>query len=199
MKYPNASPTLTFTEAINRAANNLLNINGRARRSEFWWTKLVTFSLAMIFGFGILLDLLTIPLTVRRLHDTGRSGWWLLGSIILSVIFFGIACYDLVALFIDASNEHIKVTNNNKLTEENIQHILDWFVGREDVDYIAKLVSNDDVAANDYNLSVSTYVEPEDTREVVDIKQLNADIKQIVKREQELREKIDAIVKEIEG
>ena len=102
-------------------------------------------------------------------------------------------------LFIDASNEHIKVTNNNKLTEENIQHILDWFVGREDVDYIAKLVSNDDVAANDYNLSVSTYVEPEDTREVVDIKQLNADIKQIVKREQELREKIDAIVKEIEG
>ncbi|SDF18424.1 Uncharacterized membrane protein YhaH, DUF805 family [Bacteroidales bacterium KHT7] len=104
MKYPNASPTLTFTEAINRAANNLLNINGRSRRSEFWWTKLVTFFLAMIFGFGILLDLLTIPLTVRRLHDTGRSGWWLLGSIILSVIFFGIACYDLVALFIDASN-----------------------------------------------------------------------------------------------
>ncbi len=58
----------------------------------------------MIFGFGILLDMLTIPLTIRRLHDTGRSGWWLLGSIILSVIFFGIACYDLVALFIDASN-----------------------------------------------------------------------------------------------
>lgn len=102
-------------------------------------------------------------------------------------------------LFIDASNECIKVTNNNKLTEENIQHILDWFVGREDVDHIAKLVSNDDVAANDYNLSVSTYVEPEDTREIVDIKQLNSDIEQIVKREQELREKIDAIVKEIEG
>lgn len=102
-------------------------------------------------------------------------------------------------LFIDASNECIKVTNNNKLTEENIQHILDWFAGREDVDHIAKLISNDDVAANDYNLSVSTYVEPEDTREVVDIKQLNADIEQIVKREQELREKIDAIVKEIEG
>lgn len=101
-------------------------------------------------------------------------------------------------LFIDASNECIKVTNNNKLTEDNIQHILDWFAGREDVDHIAKLVSNDDVAANDYNLSVSTYVEPEDTREVVDIKQLNADIEQIVKREQELREKIDAIVKEIE-
>lgn len=102
-------------------------------------------------------------------------------------------------LFINASNECIKVTNNNKLTEENIQHILDWFAGREDVDHIAKLVSNDDVAANDYNLSVPTYVEPEDTREVVDIKQLNADIEQIVKREQELREKIDAIVKEIEG
>ena len=102
-------------------------------------------------------------------------------------------------LFIDASNECIKVTNNNKLTEENIQHILDWFAGREDIDHIAKLVSNNDVAVNDYNLSVSAYVEPEDTREVVDIKQLNADIEQIVKREQELREKIDAIVKEIEG
>lgn len=102
-------------------------------------------------------------------------------------------------LFIDASNECIKVTNSNKLTEENIQHILDWFAGREDVDHIAKLVSNDDVAANDYNLSVSTYVEPEDTREAIDIKQLNTDIEQIVKREQELREKIDAIVKEIEG
>ena len=102
-------------------------------------------------------------------------------------------------LFINASSEYIKVTNSNKLTDENIMHILDWFAGREDVDHIAKLVSNDDVAANDYNLSVSAYVEPEDTREVVDIKQLNANIEQIVKREQELREKIDAIVKEIEG
>jgi len=102
-------------------------------------------------------------------------------------------------LFIDASNECIKVTNNNKLTEENIQHILDWFARREDVDHIAKLVSNDDVAANDYNLSVSTYVEPEDTREIVDIEQLNADIEQIVKREQELREKIGIIIEDIEG
>ena len=70
---------------------------------------------------------------------------------------------------------------------------------RENVDHIVKLVSNDEIAANNYNLSVSTYVEPEDTREVINIKQLNANIEQIVKREQELREKIDAIVKEIEG
>ena len=101
-------------------------------------------------------------------------------------------------LFIDASKECIKVTNDNKLTEENIQNILKLFTDRQDVQYTAKLVSADDIE-DDYNLSVSTYVEKEDTREKIDIVKLNAEIKEIVAREQVLRDEIDKIIAEIEG
>lgn len=80
-------------------------------------------------------------------------------------------------LFIDASSECVKVTNNNRLTEENIAKIVDEFASREDVDYFARLVPYDEIAGNDYNLSVSTYVEAEDTREVIDIVKLNAEIR----------------------
>ena len=102
-------------------------------------------------------------------------------------------------LFIDASKEFIKVTNSNKLTDTNIERILEWVKERKNVDHLVRLVSNDEVAEQGYNLSVSTYVEPEDTREKVDIKKLNAELKEIVAREIELRQKIDAIIEEIEG
>ena len=102
-------------------------------------------------------------------------------------------------LFIDASAECIKVTNNNKLTEENIRRIVDEFVSRADVDYFARCVPYEEVAQNEYNLSVSTYVQPEDTREVIDIVKLNAEIEQIVAREQVLRDEIAKIIGEIEG
>lgn len=102
-------------------------------------------------------------------------------------------------LFIDASAECIKVTNNNKLTEENIRHIVDEFVSRADVDYFARCVPYEEVAQNEYNLSVSTYVQPEDTRKVIDIVKLNAEIEQIVAREQVLRDEIAKIIGEIEG
>ena len=101
-------------------------------------------------------------------------------------------------LFIDASKECVKVTNNNKLTEENIQNILDVYSARNDKEYYAKVVSNEEIAENDYNLSVSSYVEQEDTREQIDIKILNADIKEIVARENRLRMEIDKIIAEIE-
>lgn len=101
-------------------------------------------------------------------------------------------------LFIDASKECVKITNNNKLTDENIQKIVDAFVSREDIEYFSRLVSNPEIAEQDYNLSVSTYVEPEDTREVIDIKALNKEIAEIVAREQVLREEIDKIIAEIE-
>ena len=106
---------------------------------------------------------------------------------------------DSRVLFIDATNECIKVTNNNKLTQENIEKIVDTFAGREEVKYFAHLASYDEIAENDYNLSVSTYVEAEDTREKVDIVKLNAEIQEIVAREQVLREEIDKIIAEIEG
>ena len=102
-------------------------------------------------------------------------------------------------LFIDASAECIKVTNNNKLTEENIRHIVDEFVSRADVDHFARCVPYEEVAQNEYNLSVSTYVQPEDTREVIDIVKLNAEIERIVAREQVLRDEIAKIIGEIEN
>lgn len=100
-------------------------------------------------------------------------------------------------LFIDASKEFVKVTNNNKLTEENITKIVDTFIKRKDIEYFCRLVPNNEISKNDYNLSVSTYVEQEDTREVIDIVKLNAKIAEIVKREDVLRAEIDRIIAEI--
>ncbi len=105
---------------------------------------------------------------------------------------------DNSTLFIDASKECIKVTNNNKLTEENINNIVKIFTNREDIEHIAKLVSNKEIEENDYNLSVSTYVKKEDIKEQVDIVELNKEIAEIVMREQVLRNEIDKIISEIE-
>lgn len=102
-------------------------------------------------------------------------------------------------LFIDASKEFVKVTNNNKLTDENIEKILGYYNNYEDVQYISKVVSNDEISEQGYNLSVSTYVEPEDTREKIDIKVLNAEIEKIVERENVLREEIRKIIEELES
>ena len=106
---------------------------------------------------------------------------------------------DNKVLFIDATNECIKVTNNNKLTQDNIRRIVDTFAGREEIAHFAHLADYDEIAQNDYNLSVSTYVEAEDTREKIDIVKLNAEIRKIVAREQVLRDEIDEIIAEIEG
>ena len=106
---------------------------------------------------------------------------------------------DNAVLFIDASAEFTRVGNKNKIAGDNQQHILDVFTNRSDVDYVAKLVSNPAIANNDYNLSVSSYVEAEDTREVIDITELNAEIARIVARQAELRTSIDAIVADLEG
>ncbi len=102
-------------------------------------------------------------------------------------------------LFLDASRECVKVTNSNKLTQENIENIVNGWVNRKDKKYFAKLVRNNDVAEQDYNLSVSSYVEAKDTREKIDIKVLNKEISEIVAREDVLRKEIDRIVAEIEG
>lgn len=104
---------------------------------------------------------------------------------------------DNATLFIDASKECVKVTNNNKLSEDNINNILDIFKAREDKEHISRLVPNSEIAEQDYNLSVSTYVEQEDTREVINIDELNAEIKAIVDRETVLRAEIDKIIAEI--
>lgn len=102
-------------------------------------------------------------------------------------------------LFIDATAECEKVTNNNKLRDKNIENILKMFTDRADIAHKARMVQNSEIAENDYNLSVSTYIEKEDTRQAIDIKALNKEIAEIVAREQVLRDEIDKIIAEIEG
>lgn len=106
---------------------------------------------------------------------------------------------DNSTLFIDASAEFVRSGNKNKLTDANQQKVLDAFNDRKDVAHFAKLVENGDIAANGYNIAVSSYVEQADTRETVDIRALNADIARIVARQAELRTQIDAIVADLEG
>lgn len=102
--------------------------------------------------------------------------------------------------FIDASGEGFftKETNNNVLEDKHIDRIIDIFDKKENVDYIAKSVDCKTIAENDYNLSVSSYIEVEDTRPKTDIKELNERIRRIVARENELRAEIDKIVAELE-
>ncbi len=102
-------------------------------------------------------------------------------------------------LFIDATNEFIHSGNKNKLTDENIQKVLDTYIARTDKEHFAKLVSNEDIAKNEYNISVSSYVEQQDTREPVDIIKLNAELVEIVAKENALRTQIDTIVADLEG
>src|SRR6185369_1194770 len=97
-------------------------------------------------------------------------------------------------LFIDASKEFVRGGNKNKLSEDNRKKILNAFIERRDAEYFAKLVDNNTIAENDYNIAVSSYVVAEDTREVVDIKELNKEIERIVARQSELRTAIDEIV-----
>lgn len=106
---------------------------------------------------------------------------------------------DNATLFIDASAEFTRSGNKNKLTDAHQQKVLDAFTQRESVEYFARLVENDEIAANGYNIAVSSYVEQEDTREAVDITALNATIAGIVARQAKLRTQIDAIVADLEG
>lgn len=108
---------------------------------------------------------------------------------------------DATTQFIDASGEDFfkKETNNNVLLPKHIKRIVEIFGNKEEVQYVATSVDNAKIAENDYNLSVSSYVEAEDKREVIDIKKLNADVAETVKRIDSLRADIDEIIKELEG
>ncbi len=104
---------------------------------------------------------------------------------------------DSNVLFIDASKLFVKNGNKNLLAPEHQDKIMELFKNRKDEQYLAKLVKNDDILENDCNLSVSSYVEQEDTREVIDIKEVNATLKKLVVEGAELNEKIEAIIKEL--
>lgn len=102
---------------------------------------------------------------------------------------------DSSVLFIDARKMFVKNGNKNLLLPEHLNKIMELYANRKDVDYLAKLVKNDDILANNANLSVSSYVELEDTREVIDIKSVNATLKQLIAEGKELNKKIDDIIK----
>ncbi|MXX59571.1 MAG: type I restriction-modification system subunit M [Rhodothermaceae bacterium] len=106
---------------------------------------------------------------------------------------------DNAILLIDASAEFVRSGNKNELLPKHQQKILNAFTERKDVEYFARLVDHNEIAENDYNIAVSSYVEEEDTREPIDIQALNAEIVEIVERQAELRTKIDAIVSDLEG
>ena len=101
-------------------------------------------------------------------------------------------------LFIDASQEFLKVTNNNKLTSQNINNIIDYYGQRKDISYISKLANVEEIKSNSYNLSVNSYIEKQDTSEKIDINVLNSQIKETVSKIETLRSEIDKIVAELE-
>ena len=101
--------------------------------------------------------------------------------------------------FIDASNEFIHEGNKDKLSPENISKIYNAHMEKSEIAHFSHVVTTSDIAEEDYNLSVSTYVEQEDTREKINIVELNTRIAEIVSREDQLRKDIDAIVAELEG
>lgn len=106
---------------------------------------------------------------------------------------------DSSVLFIDASRLFAKKGNKNILLPEHQDRIMELYTNRRDEQYLARLVKNDDILANDCNLSVSNYVEQEDTREAIDIAAVNAHLEKLVAEGAELNTKIEAIIKDMEG
>ena len=102
-------------------------------------------------------------------------------------------------LFIDASKEFVKNGNKNRLTSDNQDHIFQIFAERAEEEYFSRLVSIDDVLKNDANLSVSSYVEQEDTREVIDIDQVNTHLRELIEEGNALNVRIEEIIKELGG
>lgn len=106
---------------------------------------------------------------------------------------------DNATLFMDASSLFVRSGTKNKLSTAHQKKILDGLTVRQDIEHFARLVDNSDIAANGYNIAVSSYIAQADTRESIDIKALNSDIARIVARQAELRKQIDAIVADLEG
>ena len=106
---------------------------------------------------------------------------------------------DTDVLFIDASKEFVSQKKQNVLSADNIQRIVSLHAERKEVPHVAHVAELSEVRGNDWNLSVFSYIQPEETREKIDIVKLNAEIKELEARNQKAREKLDALVEEIEA
>lgn len=104
MKHFVPLPQLGFSEALNAAVSKIFQTNGRARRSEYWWIRLFVTIINIVLTplTGLIVELAIIPLTIRRLHDTGRSGWWYGCSFILFFLFIIFLFVDLFMVIINA-------------------------------------------------------------------------------------------------
>ena len=122
-------------------------------------------------------------------------------SIAVNILILSKNKKDTKIQFIDASGEEFykKATNNNILEDKHIDKIVEIFGNKKEIKHISRLVDIEEIQKNDYNLSVSAYIEPKDTKEKIDIKKLNAEIKKTVAKIDILRDEIDKIVAEIEG
>jgi len=102
-------------------------------------------------------------------------------------------------LFINADKHFVRNGNKNILNSENIRHIMDIYVNRADIDFTSRVVGQDEIRAKDYLLTVTGYIHSEDIREKVDIQTVNSSIKEIVRKQNELRTYIDTLVNDLEG
>ena len=98
-------PQLSFSEAINASTSKIFQFTGRSRRSEYWWTMALVYVISIVLTpLGLILALFTIPLTFRRLHDIGKSGWWYGCCLILKVLFLASLIYDIVMCYLNVDN-----------------------------------------------------------------------------------------------
>ncbi len=102
MVHIKTTPSLGFSEAVNKATSKIFQFKGRSRRSEYWWTYVAVYLISIVLTpiTGYIVSLLLIPLTFRRLHDIGKSGWWWGGCAILQIITFGLFIYDIIYISI---------------------------------------------------------------------------------------------------
>lgn len=117
-----STPHLGLIEALNASTSKILQFTGRSRRSEYWWTMLIVFLVNLFLTplVGFLLDLATVPLTFRRLHDIGKSGWWYGVLFIMKFLFFTIWFVDIIMIIYYS-------TNNVDFFYGNVNAVIDFF------------------------------------------------------------------------
>ena len=98
--------SLGFSDAINASTSRIFQFKGRSRRSEFWWTQLLVLVVSCVLTpfVGSILELLMIPLTFRRLHDSGHSGWWWGALALLKFAFIVYICFDIAMVIVNEGN-----------------------------------------------------------------------------------------------
>ena len=115
MREITAKPSLSFTEALKESTSKIVQFRGRARRSEYWWTMLVVYVAELILSqcgilgvLNIFLSLAVIPLTFRRLHDTGRSGWWWGVGAIMKGVFIAVFIAKVIKVALLSYNDALE-------------------------------------------------------------------------------------------